>query len=121
MVSFAPNILSSMSYILLVMLVNLTPDLFPWLSISRVVLLCNFFIVSFPFSDPGWFCPIPSPVWLWGFLLLLLLLLFLFLKFFKGFLCFLFKGFYLFTRVLLYFFKGVICVLLKILYQYHEI
>jgi hypothetical protein len=38
----------------------------------------------------------------------------------KGFLCFLFKGFYLFICVLLYFFKGVIYVLPKVFYQHHE-
>jgi hypothetical protein len=43
-----------------------------------------------------------------------------FLYFVKGFMCFIFKGFYCFTCLLLYFFKGIIYVLLKILYHHHE-
>jgi hypothetical protein len=46
MVSSVPEILSSISYILLMMLAPTTPDLFPRLSISRAVSLCDFFIVS---------------------------------------------------------------------------
>jgi hypothetical protein len=46
MISSAPEILLSDSYILLVMLESMFPDIFPWFSISRFVSICDFFIVS---------------------------------------------------------------------------
>ena len=47
--------------VLLVMLASMSPDLFPRFSISRVVFLCDFFIVSVSIFNPRWFCSIPSP------------------------------------------------------------
>jgi hypothetical protein len=47
MISSAPEILSSISYILLVRLASMTSDLFLRFSKSRVVSLCDFFILFF--------------------------------------------------------------------------
>ena len=46
MESSAPEIVSSISYILLLMLSSMGPDFFPRFSISRVVPLWLFFVVS---------------------------------------------------------------------------
>jgi hypothetical protein len=132
MESSAPEILSSISCILLVMLASMVPDFFPRISISRVISLCDFFIVSTSIFR-SWMVLFNSFTSLVvfscsslrefnvssfkGFYLFTCVLL----KFFKVFLCFLFKDFYLFICVLLYLFKGVSYVLLKIFYHHHEI
>jgi hypothetical protein len=99
--------LSSISCILLVMLAPMSPGFFSIFSISGLSLFVISLLFLFPFLDPGWFCSILSPVCLFSYNS-------------KGFLCFFFKGFYLFTCVLLYFFKEDIYVLLKVLYPHHE-
>ena len=81
--------------VLLVMLASMSPVLFPRFSISRVVFLCDFFIVQFPFLILDGFAQFLHPF------------VCVFLYFLVGFLCFLIKGFYLFTCIPLYFFNGV--------------
>ena len=64
MESSSPELLSSISCILLLMLASMVPDFFPRVSISRVSSLWVFFIVSTQcFLCLGWFYSIPSPVW----------------------------------------------------------
>jgi hypothetical protein len=53
MVSFAPEILSSMSYILLVTLATMTPHLFPMFLTSKVVSFVISLLFLFQFLDLG--------------------------------------------------------------------
>jgi hypothetical protein len=53
MESSAPEILTSISHILLLILASMVPDFFPRVSISRVVSLWVFFFVSSSFLDLG--------------------------------------------------------------------
>jgi hypothetical protein len=62
--SFAPEILSSISCILLLMLASMVPDFFSRVSIFSVVSLWVFFIVSTSLFRSCRFSSIPSPVWL---------------------------------------------------------
>jgi hypothetical protein len=64
MESSASVILSSISCILLLMLTSMFPYFFPRFSISRVVSLWVFFIVFISIFYLGWFCSIPSSVYL---------------------------------------------------------
>ena len=96
MVPSTPEILSSISCILLVMLSFMTPVLFPWFSIYSVVLfsdLFNGFIFTFRF----WMVFSNSFTCLCIFSGIFL----------NGFVCFYFKGCFLFSCVLLYLFMGI--------------
>jgi hypothetical protein len=55
MLPFTAKILSSISCILLMILP-------PRFSVSRVVSLCDYFIVSISILDAGCFCSFPSPL-----------------------------------------------------------
>jgi hypothetical protein len=63
MVFYAPEILSSISCIRLVMLTSMTPGFFPRLSILCCLPLCFLYFFLFPFLDPGLFFSEPSLVW----------------------------------------------------------
>ena len=60
MVSSAPEILSSISYIVSVMLTSMTTYLFLRFSISRV----DEHLYDALFLDTEWFCSIPPSIWL---------------------------------------------------------
>ena len=124
--------LSRPSLVLLLMLVSLVSYFFPSVSIYRVVSLWGFFTISTSIlrSWMDLFNSVTSLVVfscnsLWDFCLSSLrsstCVAVISYNSLRDSLCFLFKGFYLFSGVLLNFFKWVINALLNILYQHHEI
>ena len=61
-VSSAPEICPFFSYILLVMLSSMAPDLCSRVSNSRVVSLCDFFNVPISIFRSRWYCSFPLTV-----------------------------------------------------------
>ena len=131
MESSAPGSLPSISCILFLMLASMVPDFFLRVSIYRVVSLWVSFIIStsifrswmdlfnsitslvvFPCNSLRDFCV--------SSLRSSTCVAVISYNSLRDSLCFLFKGFYLFSGVLLNFFKWVINALLNILYQHHE-